>query len=173
MGGWVGGPRAWRVQVRAEDAQHVRALRRRSGGGHLGHGPCSTSTYLVALLCSISVSMCCAALDSAFQRSIAPHVTALRAACVYLCMQHAGAVPCCPCRASVPMHACTQVREAMLRGRDWRAVAEAAKKGHFGEGAARMAKERLEAMVKVGGWGGGWGLGIGGFQGRVQGLGTQ
>lgn len=52
-------------------------------------------------------------------------------------------------KAGLILEAVPVVRDAMLRGRDWRAVAEAAKKGHFGEGAQRMAKERLEAMVKA------------------------
>ncbi len=42
------------------------------------------------------------------------------------------------------------VREAMLRGRSWPAVAQRAAKEHFGDAAARMARERIEAMVKVG-----------------------
>lgn len=73
--------------------------------------------------------------------------------------------PCsCPCAfaPACPPPLPSQVREAMLRGRgDWRAVAKAAQAEHFGEGSQRMARERLEAMVKVGGagklGGGGWG----------------
>lgn len=42
------------------------------------------------------------------------------------------------------------VREAMLRGKSWPAVAQRAAKEHFGDAAARMARERIEAMVKVG-----------------------
>lgn len=41
------------------------------------------------------------------------------------------------------------IRDALLRGRNWRAVAEAAKREHFGVAAAVLARERLEAMVKV------------------------
>lgn len=40
------------------------------------------------------------------------------------------------------------VREAMLRGKSWPAVAQRAAKEHFGDAAARMARERIEAMVK-------------------------
>jgi hypothetical protein len=41
------------------------------------------------------------------------------------------------------------VRDAILRGRNWRQVAERAKKEHFGKEAGRMARERMEAMLKV------------------------
>lgn len=44
-----------------------------------------------------------------------------------------------------------EVRDALLRGRDWKALAEVLKKDVFGAAAQRMANERLAAMVKVGG----------------------
>ncbi|GLI58538.1 hypothetical protein VaNZ11_000280 [Volvox africanus] len=50
--------------------------------------------------------------------------------------------------AALILEAVPVVRDAMLRGRNWRAVAERAKEEHFGKEAARMAREQLEAMVK-------------------------
>ncbi|GFR49693.1 hypothetical protein Agub_g11843 [Astrephomene gubernaculifera] len=51
--------------------------------------------------------------------------------------------------SSLILEAVPVLREALLRGRDWRALAEAARREQFGQGAGgRAARERLEAMVK-------------------------
>ncbi|GLC39562.1 hypothetical protein PLESTB_001626800 [Pleodorina starrii] len=50
--------------------------------------------------------------------------------------------------AALILEAVPVVRDSILRGRDWRAVAERAREEHFGRAAARMARERMEAMVK-------------------------
>ncbi|KAG2424422.1 hypothetical protein HXX76_014475 [Chlamydomonas incerta] len=52
-------------------------------------------------------------------------------------------------RAALILEAVPVVREALLRGKNWRQVADAAVKQHFsGEAARRMARERMEAMLK-------------------------
>ncbi|PNW79580.1 hypothetical protein CHLRE_08g358751v5 [Chlamydomonas reinhardtii] len=51
--------------------------------------------------------------------------------------------------AALILEAVPVVREALLRGKNWRQVADAAVKQHFsGEAARRMARERMEAMLK-------------------------
>ncbi|KXZ43602.1 hypothetical protein GPECTOR_85g332 [Gonium pectorale] len=51
-------------------------------------------------------------------------------------------------KASLILEAVPVIRDAMLRGRNWRQVAERSKEEHFGRSAQRLARERIEAMVK-------------------------
>ena len=51
------------------------------------------------------------------------------------------------------------VRQSLVQGKDWKAVAKGLKEGHFGAAAKRMARERMEALVRGGEKGSGRGVG--------------